>query len=408
MRTVLYTAAHGGFAGQAVPLGGGAAVCDHLIAEWERTRPFPFRLLSPALLGADAPAGEDLVSFNERQYTAFCRTFERAATEEILRHDPADCVVLGNDVAEGPDFRGLAARGFRIFTIYHVDVVDYVAAIYLRSRIRPETLVRWQARLGNWWLPEIARLVFEKQRDSLACSRAVIVPSEAMREVLLRCYPREAAGKVHVIPWGVWESGPPESPEPLRREFHMPDDALCLLTLSRISPEKGQDLLLEALTEWERRGDLPQRPLWLFICGEAAFMQGRRFLDRLHKLAGHLKRVRVVFPGYVMGERKRAFLALADVYVFPSRHESYGLTLLEALQAGLPAVCLDHHGAHEVMRPEFGEIVPATPSALRDALARILGDEKARQRQSTAARAYAASQRFANSAARLANILISQ
>ncbi len=93
-----------------MPLGGGAAVCDHLIAEWERTRPFPFRLLSPALLGADAPAGEDLVSFNERQYTAFCRTFERAATEEILRHDPADCVVLGNDVAEGPDFRGLAAR----------------------------------------------------------------------------------------------------------------------------------------------------------------------------------------------------------------------------------------------------------------------------------------------------------
>ena len=39
----------------------------------------------------------------------------------------------------------------------------------------------------------------------------------------------------------------------------------------------------------------------------------------------------MVFPGYVTGERKRAFFALADLYVFPSRHESYGLTLLEAL-----------------------------------------------------------------------------
>jgi glycosyltransferase involved in cell wall biosynthesis len=314
-------------------------------------------------------------------------------------------VVLSNDVAEGPDFRRLAARGFRIYTIYHVDVVDYVASIYLRSRVRPETLVRWQERMGNWWMPDIARLIFEKQRDSLACSRAVIVPSEAMREVLLRCYPREASGKVQVIPWGVWDSGTPASPEPLRREFGMPDDALCLLALSRISPEKGQDLLLEALIEWERRGDLPERPLWLFICGEAAYMQGRRFLDRLHRLAARLRRVRVIFPGYVTGQRKQALFALADVYVFPSRHESYGLTLLEALQAGLPSVCLDNHGAREVMRPEFGEIVPAIVPALRDALARILSNEEGRRRQSTAARGYAAEQRFADSAAALADLL---
>ncbi len=45
-KTVLYTAAHGGYAGQAVPLGGGAAVCEHLVEEWSRTRPFPFRLIS--------------------------------------------------------------------------------------------------------------------------------------------------------------------------------------------------------------------------------------------------------------------------------------------------------------------------------------------------------------------------
>lgn len=404
--TVLYTAAHGGFAGQTAPLGGGAAICDHLVAEWERTRPFPFRLLSPALLGPSAPSGPDLVSFNARQYAVFCRAFERAVTEEILLHDPRETVILSNDVAEGPDFQRLAARGFRIFTIYHVDVVDYVAAIYLHGLLRPETLVRWHARIGGW-LPDIVRLIFEKQRDSLACAHRVIVPSEAMREVLHGCYPREAAGKVEVIPWGVWDAGPPFSPAPLRREFGLPDDALILLTLSRISPEKGHDLLLEALLEWEGRGGLPPRPLWLFICGDAAFMQGRRFLARLHKLAARLRRVRVVFPGYVARERKQRFLALADVYVFPSRHESYGLTLLEALQAGLPAVCLDHHGAHEVMRPEFGEIVPASPPALREALARILLDVQGRARQSAAARVWASGQRFATSAARLADLLAS-
>jgi glycosyltransferase involved in cell wall biosynthesis len=215
---------------------------------------------------------------------------------------------------------------------------------------------------------------------------------------------------VHVIPWGSWAEAVSVSREPLRREFGVPEDALCLLTLSRISPEKGQDLLLEALLEWERRGDLPQRPLWLFLCGDAAYMQGQRFLQRLQKLAARLRRVRVVFPGYITGERKQAFFALAGVYVFPSRHESYGLTLLEALQAGLPAVCLDHHGAREVMRPEFGEVVPLGPrgamvSGLREALAHILADEQARTRQSAAARAYAATQRFSDSAQRLAELL---
>ena len=176
------------------------------------------------------------------------------------------------------------------------------------------------------------------------------------------------------------------------------------MTLSRISPEKGQDSLLEALLEWERRPDYPERPLWVFLCGDAAFMQGQRFLERLKQLASRLRRTRVVFPGYVMGERKRGFFALADLFVFPSRHESYGLTLLEALAAGLPAVCLDHHGARSVMRPEFGALVQ--PSELRGAIASMLEDEAGRKRMGDAAKKFAEGERFSDRAALLAKWLV--
>ena len=183
----------------------------------------------------------------------------------------------------------------------------------------------------------------------------------------------------------------------------MPDDALVLLTLSRISPEMGQDLLLRALREWDRLPDFPRRPLCLFICGDAAYMQGRRFAQRLQSLAGQLRQTRMIFPGHVMGLRKQAFFALADHYVFPSRHESYGLTLVEALHAGLPAVCLDHHGAREVMRPDCGLLVPK--ERLREAIASLLLDPERRASMGRAARDYAATLRFADTAAKLADLL---
>jgi glycosyltransferase involved in cell wall biosynthesis len=405
---VLYVAAHGGFAHENVPLGGGGAVCDHLAAEWLRTRPFELTLITPAILGERAPNGADLVRFRERDYARFCRAFERAATEEVLCADPTSTVVLVNDISEGPDFARLAARGFRIFTIYHVDVVAYFASIYLRGWIRPETSVRWYRRLKAV-LPPMAQLIWKKQEASVLHSRGLIVPSADMRAIVRRCYPECPAEKIHVVPWGVWEPSqtrgePAASAASLRREYGISDDAQVLLTLSRISPEKGQHQLLRALEEWEGRADFPHRPLWLFVCGEPAYMQGRRYFEHLKRWASRLRRTRVIFPGHVTGARKQAFFELAHLYVFPSTHESYGLTLLEALHAGVPAVCLDHAGARSVMREEFGRIVP--PDGLRAAVAELLSDDALRGEMGRAARAFALTQRFSESAARVASLLV--
>ena len=399
---VLYTAAHAGFARELVPLGGGAAVANQLIAEWGRTRPFELEVIDPSILGSDAPSGRDLVRFGERDYARFCHAFGEDATKRVLAYDPADTAVLVNDVSEGPDFQRIAGRGFRIYTIYHIDVVAYVADIYARGWVKPATLVRWYDRLSGV-TPGMARLVFQKQLQTVLFSRNIIVPSARMRDVIESCYGERAQNKVAVLPWGTWAEEPDElaveaEVRKLRGEFAIEDRARVLLTLSRISPEKGQDLLLSALREWQ-----PRDPVVLFICGEAAFMQGVRYLERLRALAARLKHVRVVFPGYVSGLRKQAFQRLADLYVFPSKHESYGLTLLEALHAGLPAVCLDHHGSREVMRPEFGRVVPV--DGLRAAIDQLLSDGDLRSRMSRAASQYARNQPFSATASRLAQLI---
>jgi glycosyltransferase involved in cell wall biosynthesis len=411
-----------------VPLGGGAAVANLLSAEWSRSKPFNLRLLGPAILGASAPSAREIVAFNERQYAGFCHAFRDASTQEVLKHDPSRTAVLVNDISEGPDFERIARAGFRIVTIYHVDVVAYIAAIYLRGWIRPESLTRWWERIRGSALgriaPAILHLIFEQQRASLLWSERVIVPSAGMKAIMLRCYPNTPPDRIEVLPWGcppLFEFSPTNR-EPgltsqesllnaaaLRAEYGVEPDAHVLLCLSRISPEKGHDLLLETLIEWEASSSFPLRPVWLFICGEPAFMNGQRYSSRLRALAARLKRVHVVFPGYVAGARKRAFFELADLYLFPSAHESYGLTLTEALGYGLPAISRDHAGAQQILTPEIGVVLTGSGRSARqhllEALDRLLQNDDLRASMSQAAKRWADGRPFSVSANRLAALL---
>lgn len=416
---VLYTAAHSGFSLDRVPLGGGGTVATWLESEWLRTRPFALRMLRPDLLGAAAPRDKDLVRYSELEYARFCRRFEQATTEVILREDPRQTVVLSNDVSEGPDFRRLSEAGFRVYTIYHVDVVDYFCRIYLRGWIRPEVAVRlydrWMRSSLRRFMPNVLKLVFQKQADSVNYSRGLIVMSEAMKQTLVRCYPG-IAHKIRVFQWGLPELALDRTTvnaarQDLETRFPTPPDTLNLISLSRITPEKGQDRVLRALESWERTGDYPQQGVTYFIVGEAAYMQGKRFETRLRKLAKRLRRTRVYFTGYLAGAAKQAILERGHLYVFPSRHESYGLTLLEAMRAALPVLSTPTYGAQEVVNPAIGTLLSRAsenevPRQIERALALLALDRDGLRAQGAAARRFAATQRFSDTAARLADWLI--
>ena len=341
----------------------------------------------------------------ELAYARFCGDFGRATTAEILKQDPRHTVVLINDISEGPDFQALAEAGFRLFSIYHVDVLSYVTSIYCRGFLSPRTAASLYAKIPKPLRPNILGLVFDKQEASVRFSRKLILPSGGMADVMCHTYPWLDREKCVAMPWGV-AANQFEEPEieaetlRLRAELGISVEAQVLLTLSRISPEKGQDTLLVSLKDWD-----PSRETILVICGDAAFMMGQRFLETLHKLASRMKKVRVVFPGYVTGLRKQAFFRLADLYVFPSRHESYGLTMIEAMSAGLPVVCFDHLGAREVMQPDFGEMVGHSATALRDAIIRMLADASRRKRCGEAAQSYAREHAFEATADRLGDLL---
>ena len=333
---VLYSAAHAEFP-DTEPLGGGKAVADYLIREWRKRAPFSLTVLSPRSLGLnfDIP----LTQMRETEYGRFCRAFELAATTEILKCNPLDCVVLSNDISEGPDFALLGEQGYRIVTIFHVDVVEYFAKFYLRGLVPPEKLTKFK-RFSM--LPEVLKLVFQKQFECVQYSARIVVPSAPMRETILRCYPECPPQKIVVVPWGdVTVPVAPTQPSGLPQLPEIADDEFVILTLSRLSPEKGIERLLQAL----RHLDNPKYRLHVSICGAPAYMRGQRYACKLRALAAQLRHIPVEFPGHVTGPQKAALLQRADLFVSPSRHESYGLTIAEAQSAGCRVISHFHYGA---------------------------------------------------------------
>jgi len=340
-RQVIYAAAHAHFP-DTEPLGGGKAVADYLIRQCPQ-----WQVFSPASCGMALPTA--LVDLSEREYGRFCRQFERVTTAAILQHDPASCVVLTNDISEGPDFAALGARGYRMVSLWHVDVVDYFCRMYLRGLVAPATAARW-SRLR--WLPDLLQLVFHKQAACVRHCAKLVVPSAPMKDVILRCYPDCPPAKVAVLPWGNLAEAAVGAADASQAGA----DEVVIMTLSRLSPEKGIERLLRALP-------LVAGKYRVWICGAPAFMQGRRYAAKLRRLAGD----RVEFLGHVTGARKAALLQRADVFVSASRHESYGLTIAEAEAAGCRVVSHRHYGAS-------GTVVDCErPPALAQVLTEMIG-----------------------------------
>ena len=411
------------------PLGGGAMVGLQLVKHW---KPDPASWTLTVLgSGPEAPVGgcdyhrlaerpEGLVDLGELDYARFCREFETETTEWILdrrkEFRPQDTVVVVNDVSEGPALARLAEAGYPILSIWHVDVVDYFNKLYLRRIVAPERLTRLHERMrqigADWILPDVLDLVFEKQRETVYHSQRMIVPSRAMADTLMRCYGdlvgyEELSRRIAVVPWGVWSEQPGPADENRAnelREYHeITDDTTVLMTLSRISPEKGVHLLLEALRLMEVNGKITGKDVRLFICGEPAFMMGQAYGRKVRAAAAKLKQVKVVFPGYLDAAAKRAYFQLGNLFVSPSIHESYGLNVVEAMHAGLPGVASDHYGVRDTLPPDAGRLVhypspKKAPPLLAAALEIMIADRAKLKKMGEAAREAASAMPFSAAA----------
>jgi glycosyltransferase involved in cell wall biosynthesis len=349
---VTLVGAHGGYGPLRAPLGGGATIFECLIEAWRNRNDVKLKILSPGpAYSALHPFLIDYArihpaSLGYFSYARFCRKFENATTRLLTSKAVSGHPwVVVNDLSESPTISKLKAHGYRVMTLVHVDVVAFISNMYLRGSISPPTLASYWRKASsvglNFITPDILKLIFEKQEQAYELSDVVIVPSAPMKQTILDCYP-SLKTRVEVVPWGnptlTAAEVPPNSIIAHWKKSHGIDEQdFILLSLCRISPEKGIDRTLVALRHLEALDKNLAARLHFVIAGSAAYMDGPRYLKRLQNLAAQLRAVRVHFVGHLTGEDKACAFASANLYGLMSYHESFGLTLSEALSSGIPA-----------------------------------------------------------------------
>ena len=163
-----------------------------------------------------------------------------------------------------------------------------------------------------------------------------------------------------------------------RRQLGLDPDALVAGWVGRLSPEKGPDVMIAALSTAE--------PAWrLSIIGEG---RERESLARLATELGVADRI--TWHGRV--PRAGSLMAAFDAFVLSSRSEGTPITLFEAMAAGVPIVTTNVGGVPDVVTQAEAIVVPpGLPAALAEGLAAIRRDRDATMRRSVAARHRASS-----------------
>src|SRR5690606_4266816 len=114
------------------------------------------------------------------------------------------------------------------------------------------------------------------------------------------------------------------------REYGIDDR--FILYVGTIEPRKNIDVLLKAYKEIIKETGLPQK---LVLCGKLGWRY-QSILDTI-EADEELKR-RVIHPGYVPDDILPLLYREADVFVYPSLYEGFGLPPLEAMTCGTPVI----------------------------------------------------------------------
>jgi phosphatidylinositol alpha-1,6-mannosyltransferase len=253
-----------------------------------------------------------------------------------------------------------AAVGFDLLRVHSLRYIG-PAALLARRRYRLDVPV--VAHHHHLDPSPLNRLIEKRVVDGV--DRLVVGSEFARRQLATELGAR--TDHVAVVPYGVDARFAPRPPRAdLRARYELGSGPVALF-LGGLKARKNLPGLLETWAAVAARHPDAR----LLIAGGGALLASLRALAESRGLAGSVR-----FSGYVPEAEKADHFNLADVFVFPSAMEGFGLAVAEAMASGLPVVASDRGAIPELVADGEGGFLcdPARPELLADRLKRLLAD----------------------------------
>ncbi|WP_276374139.1 glycosyltransferase [Chryseolinea sp. H1M3-3] len=197
--------------------------------------------------------------------------------------------------------------------------------------------------------------IMEVERAGMMEADLVVAVSERTKSIAVAEYQIPPA-KIEVVHNGIIASEKPSN------NFSIPIGSHVITFLGRITYQKGPLFFVEAA-----RKVLEEFPDAHFVAGGS----GDLFPAMVERVAQLRMSTNFHFTGFVKGEQVNKLWSISDVYVMPSVSEPFGITPLEAIQAGVPVIISNQSGVGEVM-PHAIKVDFWNTDALAEAICSVL------------------------------------
>jgi glycosyltransferase involved in cell wall biosynthesis len=218
-------------------------------------------------------------------------------------------------------------------------------------------------------------VILNRPLVDLAARRAdaIITVSQSAKRDIMHVY-NLPADRVHVVHEAAAPSfkrvADPATLARVRKQHSLPER--FILYVGTIEPRKNLPKLIDGFARRHLSGDLPHK---LVCAGPYGWLSRdiESLLDRL-KI-----RHAVHFAGYLPFDDLPALYSLAEMFVFPSLYEGFGLPVIEAMACGVPVVTGDVAALNEVGGQAVERVASLDADSLGDAMTALARDAARRE-----------------------------
>jgi glycosyltransferase involved in cell wall biosynthesis len=224
----------------------------------------------------------------------------------------------------------------------------------------------WQIRLF---------ILLERWTARITNAIVTLTPQEKEDHLRFRIAPEEKFTVIHSgVDLRTFRAGlyPPSETKVL---LGIPPEMMVVGTVGRLTPVKGQEVLIRAASELIRRGE----KIFLVLLGDGELRRDLEELSLHLGIAGYVR-----FLGWRPDVAR--VMAACDIFCLPSRNEGMGKVLVEAMAMGRPIIASSIGGIPDIVRSgENGILVPVGDAAAwAEAIARLCRDPEERRRMGDA------------------------